>query len=74
LGDRAGQPDDQGRRYDGDSILGGLRIDVTMERRKVEALALELKLFAASFGLSVKEIEIESVRPTSKPRRPRGAS
>jgi hypothetical protein len=68
------QPDGDGERSDRDSILGGLRIDVTMERRKVEALVLELKLLAASYGLSVKAVEIESVTPKNRPRRSPGAS
>jgi len=47
-------------------VLPALTINVTMERRAAEALALELRLLAASHGLSVKDLDI-AVERRSRP-------
>lgn len=71
---RAVQPDGKGERPDGDGMLRNLTIDVIMERRGVEALVLDLKRLAASYGLSVTDLEIESVTRKKRSSRSREGS
>ena len=48
--------------------MRGVTIDVTMDRREVEALALELERLAESCGLTVA-VQIEAVTSKQTPRR-----
>ena len=63
---QASQGRDARERSKGAGVLPALTINVTMERRAAEALALELRLLAASHGLSVKDLDI-AVERRSRP-------
>lgn len=65
----ARQPHDR----DEDGVCKGTPRDVTpnvaLNRRGMEALALELQLLAASCGLNVEKIEVVTSRAVGKSRR-----